>query len=98
MIALTTQHGCSLKRIRRSKNWLLMGKQSQLVEVSDKLRQNKALWIVEAIDKALPTPSFDLTLIIQLNPAMTVNQLMAKTSCTLVEARLGIDTAEGFIK
>ncbi len=97
MIELAAQHCCSLKRIRRSKNWLLTGNQSQLVEISDKLRQKKALWIAEAIDKALPKPTFSLTLIMKSNPAMTVNRLMAETGCTLIEARCAIDTAEGFI-
>lgn len=97
MIELATQHCCSLKRIRRSKNWLLIGKQNQLVEISDKLQQKKVLWIVEAIDKALPKTTFNLTLIIESNPVMTVNRLMAETGCSLIEARSAIDTAEGFI-
>lgn len=96
IIELATQHGCSLKRIRRSKNWLLIGSQSQLVEIGDKLRQKKAVWIAEAIDKALPKPTFSLPLIMKSNPAMTVNRLMAETGCTLIEARSAIDTAEGF--
>ena len=98
IIELATQHSCSLKRIRRSKNWLLIGNQSQLIEVSDKLRQIRILWIAEAIDKALPKPTFNLTLIMKYNPAMTVNRLMAETGCTLIEARCAIDTAEGFIE
>ncbi|MEH6453058.1 MAG: ribosome recycling factor family protein [Psychromonas sp.] len=97
MVELATQHCCSLKRIRRSKNWLLMGKQNQLIEISDKLRQKKTLWITEAIDKALPKPTFNLTFIMESNPEMTVNKLMAETGCTLIEARSAIDTAEGFI-
>ena len=96
MIELATQHGCSLKRIRRSKNWQLIGKQSQLIEISDKLQHKKVLWIAEAINKALPKPAFNLALIIKSNPALTVNQLMAETGCTLIEARSAIDNAEGF--
>jgi hypothetical protein len=97
MIELATQHSCSLKRIRRSKNWLLMGSQSQLIEISDKLRQKKTMWIVQAINTARPKPAFNLALIMKSNPAMTVNQLIAETGCTLIEARVAIDTAEGFI-
>ena len=96
IIELVTQHDCCLKRIRRSKNWLLVGKQRQLVELSDKLRHVKALWITQAINEALPKPIFNLTLIMKSNPAMTVNGLMAKTGCTLIEARAAIDSAEGF--
>jgi hypothetical protein len=97
MIELTTQHCCSLKRIRRSKNWLLMGNQNQLVEISNQLRQEKALWIAQTIDKALPKPTFSLTLIMKSNPEMTVNRLITETGCTLIEARYAIDNAEGFI-
>jgi hypothetical protein len=97
IIALATQHNCCLKRIRRSKNWLLMGNYSQLVELSDQLGQKKGLWIAQAIDKALPKPTYSLALIMKSNPAMTVNRLMAETGCTLIEARCAIDTAEGFI-
>lgn len=95
-IELATEHGCSLKRVRRSKNWCLAGSQSQLVELSHQLRQGKTMWIADAIDKGLPKPSFDLALLIKADPAMTVNQLMAETGCTLVDARHAIDTSEGF--
>jgi hypothetical protein len=73
------------------------GQPKSACEISDKLRQKKALWIAEAIDKAIPKPTFSLTLIMKSNPAMTVNRLMAETGCTLIEARDAIDTAEGFI-
>ena len=94
IIALVNQHGCSLKRIRRSKNWLLTGKQNQLVEVSEQLQVGKTMWITEAIGKALPKASFDLTAIVLANADMTINRLIAETSCTLIEARIAIDKAE----
>jgi hypothetical protein len=95
IIELVTQHNCSLKRIRRSKNWSLTGKQSQLVEVSEQLQQGKTMWITEAIQKGLPKPSFDLVAITLSNPDMTINRLIAETGCTLIEARIAIDKAEG---
>lgn len=98
IIELFTQHHCSVKRIRRSKNWQLTGTQAQLTELSDILQKDKTAWIADAIDKALPTPSFNLALIIKSTPTITVNQLMAKTGCSLVEARSAIDTAENFIE
>ena len=97
IIELVTQCGCNLKRIRRSRNWLLMGNQNQLTEISESLREGKTLWVAEAIDKALPKPTFNLTLIVKSTPEMTVNRLIAETGCTLIEARNAIDTAEGFI-
>ena len=97
IIELVTQQGCSLKRIRRSKNWSLTGNQAQLVAVSEQLRQSKTAWIVEAINKALPKPTFDLTAIVQANPDITINRLIAETGCTLIEARAALDKAEDFI-
>ena len=94
VIALVNQHGCSLKRIRRSKNWLLTGKQSQLVEVSEQLQVGKTMWITEAIGKALQKPSFDLKAIVLANAGMTINRLITETGCTLIEARIAIDKAE----
>ena len=97
IIELVTQHGCNLKRIRRSKNWRLTGNQAQLVAVSEQLKQGRTLWIAEAINKALPKPTFDLTAIVQSNPDMTINRLIAETGCTLIEARAALDKAEDFI-
>ena len=97
LIEIFSQKGCSLKRIRRSKNWLLIGNQNQLTEISESLREGKTLWIADAIDTALPKPTFNLTLIVKSNPEMTVNRLRVETGCTLIEARCAIDTAEGFI-
>jgi len=96
LLELAALQGCSLKRIRRSKNWSLMGSQPQLMELRARLQQKDVLWIAKEIDKALPKPTFDLALIISSHPAMTVNQLMSETGCTPIEARLAIDRAEGF--
>jgi len=96
IIELVIQHGCHLKRIRRSRNWLLTGHKNQLADISNKLQQGKTLWIAQAIDKALPKPTFNLISIIKANPKMTVNQLIVETGCTLIEARCAMDVAEGF--
>jgi hypothetical protein len=96
LIEIATEHGCRLNRIRRSKNWLLTGKQSQLAEMSKQLREPKTVWIIETIDKALPKPTFNLIEVLKSSPAMTVNQLIADTGCTITEARSAIDSAEGF--
>jgi hypothetical protein len=97
IIELVTQQSCNLKRIRRSKHWSLTGNQNQLVAVSEQLIQLKTLWIAEAINKALPKPTFDLTAIVQANPDMTINRLIAETGCTLIEARAALDKAEDLL-
>jgi len=105
MIDFFTQYGCSIKRIRRSKNWLLTGKQNELVEINKQLQHGfldnkdckKVIWIAEAINEALPKPNFDLVTIIQTNPDMTINRLIEETGCTLIEARAALDKSEDFI-
>lgn len=94
--ALVTQHGGSLKRIRRSKNWVLMGTENQLLAISEQLQHDKNDWIARTIIKALPKPTLNLTLIAHSTSGMTINRLMTETGCTLIEARAAIDHAEGF--
>jgi len=102
MINIFTVNGCTIKRIRRSKNWLLTGKPAQLIEVNKHLQQHlaenieskKVGWILEAIDKGLPKPSVDLVTLVRSNPDMTINRLIVETGCTLIEARIAIDKAE----
>lgn len=96
IIQLCAQYHCNLKRIRRSKNWLLTGTPDQLMKLTDNLIDKKTLWIADTIKKALPNPAFNLTSLIQSHSTITVNQLMQKTGCTIVEARKAIDKAEGF--
>lgn len=97
IIEISSQYGGCLKRIRRSRNWCLMATQSQLVAISGELRENNIIWVADAIDYTLPKPMQNLTLMISANPAITVNQLMVKSACTLTEARAALDSAEGFI-
>lgn len=97
ILALASQHQCILKRIRRSKNWLLIGNKSQVMEMSLHLREHNIFWIADAIDKALPKVPVNLELFLKLNPSMTVNQLIQVAGCSLIEARYTIDKAEGLI-
>ncbi|WP_284204198.1 ribosome recycling factor family protein [Psychromonas marina] len=96
IVEITNQYGCSLMRIRRSKNWSLTGNHHQLIELGHRLREEQLIWIVKAIETGLPPASFNLDQIIKLSPAISVNQLMIETGCTLSEARHAIDAAEGF--
>ena len=102
IINIFTVNGFTIKRIRRSKNWLLTGKPEQLIEVNKHLQQHltenieskKVDWILEAIDKGLPKPSVDLVTLVRSTPDMTINRLIVETGCTLIEARIAIDKAE----
>ncbi|MEJ6120854.1 ribosome recycling factor family protein [Vibrio sp. 2-Bac 85] len=97
IVEMAIQHRCTLRRIRRSKNWSLIGVEKDLIQISLYFRENNSRWIAEAIDKALPKPTTDLSLLLKSNPGMTVNELVAASGCSLVEARSAIDSAEQFI-
>ncbi len=100
VLALASTAGCTLKRIRRSRHWLLSGTEDQLVQLSaqfnDKKFNDKNRWIQQAIKKALPTPETPSPeQYLQSHPNVTVNQLMEETGCTIKEARYFIDSFEG---
>ena len=56
VMANAVECGCQLKRVRRSRNWLLVAQEHQLIEFKTMLTHEKDGWIVIAIDKVLPKP------------------------------------------
>lgn len=86
--------GCGLKRIRRSRHWILFGKEHQLTQLRNELSDDHYLWVKQAIDKALPKRDICLAELIECNPNITLNQLMTVSGCTISEARLAIDAFE----
>ncbi|MEZ9699505.1 ribosome recycling factor family protein [Vibrio sp. 10N.261.46.E12] len=87
--------GCQLKRIRRSRNWLLIGEEQQLLELKEHLSDEAHQWIVIAIDKVLPKPVVCLASLLAATPSMTVAQLVMESGCSMAEARRAIDEHEG---
>lgn len=94
VIQLMTEQGCQIKRIRRSRNWLLSGEEVSLRQLMSQLTTEDTRWIVTAIDKTLPTPVVDIAALIANSPNITINQLVAQSGCTVSEARLAIDEFE----
>jgi len=91
---LAMKYSCQLKRIRRSRNWLLSGQEAQLRMLTTELREEHHLWIAKAIEKVLPTPRLSLSQVLAQTPNMTLNQLVSETGCSLLEARQAIDEFE----
>ncbi|MBD1577737.1 ribosome recycling factor [Vibrio sp. S11_S32] len=95
--------GCELKRIRRSRNWQLQGEVEPLSELIETLTATDPdtmsyliKKITDGINTALiseedsqPPPSMadKLAALIQSNPDITLNELMAITDCTMAQAR-----------
>ncbi|WP_299693756.1 ribosome recycling factor family protein [uncultured Vibrio sp.] len=96
VMAAAAECGCQLKRVRRSRHWILMAHQEhQLVEFKAMLTDDKDAWIVNAIDKVLPKPVVCLASLLAATPSMTVAQLVMESGCSMAEARRAIDEHEG---
>ncbi|PME32032.1 hypothetical protein BCV39_05335 [Vibrio sp. 10N.286.55.E10] len=95
VMANAAECGCQLKRVRRSRNWLLVAQEDQLVEFKTMLTHEKDGWIVIAIDKVLPKPVVCLASLLAATPSMTVAQLVMESGCSMAEARRAIDEHEG---
>jgi hypothetical protein len=96
--AVALQSGCELKRVRRSRNWLIIGSAIQVQSFSMRLKteQTKAFgYLIQKIDTGLLGHADKLEslenklkrLIIQ-SPNITLSELMQVTDCTVAEARV----------
>ncbi|ARD21185.1 ribosome recycling factor family protein [Shewanella japonica] len=94
---IAVEHHCELKRVRRSRNWTLVGEaikvqpfNSQLNSVSQESfaylsKKISAALIVHA-DKLEPLEAKLIRLITE-NPSITLAELIQQTQCTEVQAR-----------
>lgn len=96
--ALIRDHGCTLNRIGRSRNWQLTGTTEQLEQiVHDIAHSNEESWqwLVKKLSSHVEyTTHESLLALAKRNPNITVNELMTKSNCTLAQARLVIDELE----
>ena len=90
--------GAELNRIGRSRNWQLKASFEQIdaiiamVENSD---ENSWLWVAKLLRQQYQTFTHDMLInIAKKNTGISVNQLMAKTDCTIAQARKVIDELE----
>ncbi|NLQ23025.1 ribosome recycling factor [Shewanella sp. S-1] len=100
--AIAIQYDCELKRVRRSRNWCMVGaaikiqsctarlQAEQLVMVDGAFRyliQKLESALLQHADKLEPLDAKLIRLITD-NPAITLGELMQLTQCTVTEARL----------
>ncbi|GAD79388.1 hypothetical protein VEZ01S_11_00300 [Vibrio ezurae NBRC 102218] len=94
---LAEQHACQLKRVRRSRNWMISGEALQIQTFCQciNVRHPESLaFIVRKITPALQqhqdkleSPQQRLKRLLVEDPNMTLSELMELTQCSLVEAR-----------
>ncbi|PWF64020.1 ribosome recycling factor [Shewanella sp. BC20] len=103
--AIAVQKGCELKRVRRSRNWIITGQaiaiQSCCVELKALSDIAEFAFMIKKIDSGLLQHAdkleplgAKLVRLINQNPAITLGELMQQTQCTMSEARLARFEAE----
>ncbi|MGI2120242.1 ribosome recycling factor family protein [Shewanella oncorhynchi] len=100
--AIATQYDCELKRVRRSRNWCIVGAAIKIQSCCAHLKVEQLLmadgafrYLIQKLESALlqhadKLEPLDAKLIrlITDNPAITLGELMQLTQCTVTEARL----------
>lgn len=100
--AIAAQYDCELKRVRRSRNWCIVGAAIKIQSCTARLQAEQLLmadgafrYLIQKLESALlqhadKLEPLDAKLIrlITDNPAITLGELMQQTQCTITEARL----------
>ncbi|MCU7986081.1 ribosome recycling factor family protein [Shewanella sp. SW24] len=100
--AIAAQYDCELKRVRRSRNWCIVGAALKIQSCTAHLQAEQLLmadgafrYLIQKLESALlqhadKLEPLDAKLIrfITDNPAITLGELMQLTQCTITEARL----------
>jgi len=97
--ALIREQGCELQRIGRSRNWQLKANFEQiqaiihLIELSN---EPSWAWLAIKLSKKYQDLSHEeLVSLANKLEEVTVNSLMAKSDCTIAQARKVMDELEG---
>lgn len=92
--------GCTLQRKGRSRHWVLSATFEQLEQVVKAIIASEEptwQWVAKYISEQKQNLSHsELLNIAKSKSGISINQLMARTDCTIVEARLVIDELEEF--
>lgn len=90
--------GCTLQRKGRSRHWILSATFEQLEQVVEFVSTSEEptwQWVAKYISEQKKNLSHhELFNIAKKQSGISINQLMARTDCTIAEARLVIDELE----
>ncbi|EHK2774925.1 TPA: ribosome recycling factor [Vibrio vulnificus] len=103
--SVAADHGCELKRVRRSRHWQISGEALALQAFYDQVRrleEDSASYLVKKMQLVLASHSEKLEpledklqRLAMENPAITLAELMSQTHCSLSQARSARFSAEG---
>lgn len=98
--SLIRSTGCELSRLGRSRNWRLIANNLQLQEVISLIDSSNELswqWLSPFLSEHKAQVSHqELVAMVKHKPEITINELLARTDCTLAQARKALDEVEGF--
>ena len=96
--ALIRSTKAELNRVGRSRNWQVTGNFEQLESISSLIQESEEeswQWVATLISKQRLTLTHEALIeIARKTEGMTINELMAKTDCTIAQARQVIDEIE----
>ncbi|EOK5762723.1 ribosome recycling factor family protein [Vibrio vulnificus] len=103
--SVAADHGCELKRVRRSRHWQISGEALALQAFYDQVRRlegdsasylvKKMQWALASHSEKLEPLEDKLQRLVMENPAITLAELMSQTHCSLSQARSARFSAEG---
>ncbi len=101
--AFAAEHRCTIKRVRRSRNWQCQGEPEDLLLLLRAIQASDIALAVASVTSKLEagikpyrqeTLSERLAQLVKKNPALTLAELMEKIGCTLVQARAAREEQE----
>lgn len=96
--AIIRDSGAHLSRKGRSRNWMLIADAKQIAKIISDVEaadQPSWLWFAKLLrEQKQSLTQQELLNLVKLNPAISTNQLIALTDCTLAQARQVLDEAE----
>jgi hypothetical protein len=96
--AIALQYDCEVKRVRRSRNWVVSGEAIKIQSFTERLKLESDVsfaYLIHKIETALlghadklePLEA-KLVRLINQNPGITLGELIQLTQCTMAEARI----------
>jgi hypothetical protein len=90
--------GAHLSRKGRSRNWMLIADANQISHIVDAVEASEQMswqWFAKLLrEQRQSLTQQELLNLVKLNPAISTNQLIQLTDCTLAQAREVLDQAE----
>jgi len=96
--AIIRESGAHLSRKGRSRHWILIADAAQIatiISAIDNAQQDSWRWLAVLLRQQRERLTHDEILnLVKRNPAISTNQLITMTDCTLAQARQVLDEAE----